>query len=297
MCHNVYKSISRDSPENYPLQENDLQFETVSGEVITSLGTVMLDLKVGNRIFSQKIIVADIPQTGILGIDFFDKYKAQIDFQKQIMKIEGKSFTLITETRKFCCRVSLVDQTYIPPNSEILTFGKMKFRGDWFPEGQVEPLGTFQYKNCPVLMGRTLVKTRVNKIPIKFINLSDEPCVLPGGMGVGLIQPVKLCQPVDTDNNQNSDPLLQKLIDETCVNLDESQSIQVENLLDTYSDVFMSENGSLGRTDILQHEIDTGDIPPIKLRPYRLPIFKRQEIDRQVDEMLKQRVISPSSSP
>lgn len=43
-------------------------------------------------------------------------------------------------------------------------------------------------------------------------------------MGVGLIQPVKLCQPVDTDNNQNRDPLLQKLIDETCVNLDESQS-------------------------------------------------------------------------
>ena len=58
---------------------------------------------------------------------------------------------------------------------------------------------------------------------------------------------------------------------------------------------FFSENGSLGRTDILQHEIDTGDIPPIKLRPYRLPIFKRKEVDRQVDEMLKQGVISPSS--
>ena len=67
----MYKSISRDNPEKYPLQENNLQFETVSGEVIDSLGTVMLDLKVGNHIFSQKIIVADIPQTGILGIHFF----------------------------------------------------------------------------------------------------------------------------------------------------------------------------------------------------------------------------------
>lgn len=60
------------------------------------------------------------------------------------------------------------------------------------------------------------------------------------------------------------------LIDETCVNLDECQSIQVENLLDTYSDVVMSENGCLGTTDILQHENDTGDTPPIKRRPYLL---------------------------
>lgn len=67
----MYKSISRDNPEKYPLQESHVQFETVSGEVITSLGTVMLDLKVGNHIFSQKTIVADIPQTVMLGIDFF----------------------------------------------------------------------------------------------------------------------------------------------------------------------------------------------------------------------------------
>ncbi|CAG2254318.1 unnamed protein product [Mytilus edulis] len=55
-----------------------------------------------------------------------------------------------------------------------------------------------------------------------------------------------------------------------------------------YSDIFLDKGGKLGRTDILQHVIDTGDSPPIKLRPYRLPIHKRDEIDRQVQDMLKQ---------
>ncbi|VDH99001.1 Hypothetical predicted protein [Mytilus galloprovincialis] len=42
---------------------------------------------------------------------------------------------------------------------------------------------------------------------------------------------------------------------------------------------------------------NTGDSSPIKLRPYRLPIHKRDDVDRQVQNMLKQGLISPSNNP
>lgn len=45
------------------------------------------------------------------------------------------------------------------------------------------------------------------------------------------------------------------------------------------------------------HNIDTGDSPPIRQYPRRLPYHYRDEVDKQVKDMLSQRVIQPSISP
>ena len=59
----------------------------------------------------------------------------------------------------------------------------------------------------------------------------------------------------------------------------------------------MQSNGQLGQTHIVQHEIKTGDTNPIKLPPRRIPIFKRQTVDQEIDKMLEQGIIEPSDSP
>lgn len=41
----------------------------------------------------------------------------------------------------------------------------------------------------------------------------------------------------------------------------------------------------MGRTNLVQHSIDTGDAKPIKARPYRLPRKMTQELVKQVDDM------------
>ncbi|CAG2210223.1 unnamed protein product [Mytilus edulis] len=284
----MYSSITEGKPGLYPLSKNNLQFETVSGEIITSLGTISVDIKVGVHVFTQQVVVADIPESGILGVDFLDKFGAQMDFKKKTIYIDGNAFHLSSDTRKLCCKVSLSKDTYIPPNSEIITTGKIRFRGDWFPEGQIEPLGSLLRQNYSVLMARTLVNTVGNCVPIRLMNISDEPCTIPRGMGVGLVHTVQICQQLNRSSDTPRDPLLQSLLEEACVDLDDEQKQKVEKLLDKYSDIFLDKGGKLGRTDILQHVIDTGDSPPIKLRPYRLPIHKRDEIDRQVQDMLKQ---------
>jgi hypothetical protein len=43
--------------------------------------------------------------------------------------------------------------------------------------------------------------------------------------------------------------------------------------------------------------IDTGDHDPIKNRPYRVPVNKRQIIDKAVKEMLDAKIIERSQSP
>jgi hypothetical protein len=64
-----------------------------------------------------------------------------------------------------------------------------------------------------------------------------------------------------------------------------------------YQDIFVGENGQLGRTGLTTHKIDTGNAKPIKLPARRVPLAKKQTIEDEVDKMLEQGVIEPSDSP
>ena len=72
-----------------------------------------------------------------------------------------------------------------------------------------------------------------------------------------------------------------------------SQREQLQSLLEEYHDVL---RGTPGRTDMAEHVIDTGDSRPIRLHPYRVPHAYRDEVDRQVTEMLEEGVVEPSTS-
>ncbi|XP_047991472.1 uncharacterized protein LOC125230377 [Leguminivora glycinivorella] len=56
------------------------------------------------------------------------------------------------------------------------------------------------------------------------------------------------------------------------------------------------EKKGLGRTHLLTHKIDTGDSPPIKQRYYPISPHRLIELNRQLDEMLEQDVVEPSTS-
>ena len=52
-----------------------------------------------------------------------------------------------------------------------------------------------------------------------------------------------------------------------------------------------------GRTDLCTLKIDTGDAPPIALRPYRPPDKMREGVRQEIDRMLEMGVAEPSHSP
>ena len=62
-----------------------------------------------------------------------------------------------------------------------------------------------------------------------------------------------------------------------------------------FSDVFIDEH--LGHTNILTHEINTGNSTPIKQHPRRIHLAHREESERQITEMLEKGIIRESTSP
>ena len=63
------------------------------------------------------------------------------------------------------------------------------------------------------------------------------------------------------------------------------------------SDVFSTEEYKLGKSKLEPCYIDTGNAKPVKQRPRRLPLEKRQLVEEQIKEMEKAGVIRVSNSP
>ena len=91
-------------------------------------------------------------------------------------------------------------------------------------------------------------------------------------------------------------------LDSVPVDLDNSALSSVEQsrlreLLQDYRDIFAIHPDELGRTNIVQHHIETGDHPPIRSRPYRVPYAQKETIEKHIEDMLHRNVIQPSVSP
>ena len=64
-----------------------------------------------------------------------------------------------------------------------------------------------------------------------------------------------------------------------------------------YGDVFADNSGDLGKTDEIQHTIDTRNAPPIRQLAYCIPVTQQEEVRKLLQEILEKNVIQPSRNP
>lgn len=90
---------------------------------------------------------------------------------------------------------------------------------------------------------------------------------------------------------------VQELWKRSCEGLDDHQRQELKKLLDDNVDLYAANDEDCTRTRLVQHSIDTRSSPPIRLRPHRLPLAKRQVAEEKIREMAAAGVIEPSDSP
>ena len=90
---------------------------------------------------------------------------------------------------------------------------------------------------------------------------------------------------------------LQELLGRSTEYLTDSETEGLKELLYNYQHVFSLSDGDLGTTRMVQHRIETGNAPPIRQQPRRTSPWKRDEIERQVTDLLHLGKAKESSSP
>ncbi|CAC5366890.1 unnamed protein product [Mytilus coruscus] len=71
---------------------------------------------------------------------------------------------------------------------------------------------------------------------------------------------------------------------------------RVLQMLNCNRDIFAVKDTELGQTYTVKMRIDTGDHPPVKLKPYRTPLHKREIADKAIIDMLEANIIRRSNS-
>lgn len=79
--------------------------------------------------------------------------------------------------------------------------------------------------------------------------------------------------------------------------LEDAEKGNVINLIANSQDRFHIPGEQLTATHVLRHQIPTTDDRPINTRQYRFPQLHKEEINRQVEELLTGGIVKPSHSP
>ena len=145
-------------------------------------------------------------------------------------------------------------------------------------------------------------------VPIQLLNPTNQAVRISRHSNLRTFSPtgedllaITLSDPPSPDLETTSDaPLPQNPhipFDHSNTTLSPVEQEKLHTLLLQHKDIFAPTASQLGRTNIAQHTIDTGEVPPIRLRPYRTSPTQRVEIDKQITDMLSQNIIQESVSP
>ena len=131
---------------------------------------------------------------------------------------------------------------------------------------------------------------------MRVVNVCDKARDIKKGEVLGTCAPVNYINlNLQTIITESSDTLINEIIQSA--ELNPEQRSAAERLLMEFKDLFSKTSGDVGRTKDTQHRIDTGNHPPIKQHPRRLPFAKQEEVSKLLTEMEQNDIIEPSTSP
>lgn len=271
--------------------------QTVTGDKIPINGKVNIKIRFGNTYYDHTVFVAEISDIFILGLDFLKKYNFVLDFKNNSLHSTSEDVTLfqvgtgdITSCRQITAKMDLT----IPARTEVFLVGSADEHDNF-------RLGLTEFPDCTnfpkgVMVASTLVDLSQESIPVRVLNISDKPKVIRKGEVLATCAPVTCIEKSSSlRSNEPPENLRKELLEAT--ELNDEQKGTAGKVIEEFTDLFSHTSEDFGRTSVTQHRINTGNHPPIKQNPRRLPFAKVEEVKDLLKDMQNKDVIEPSFSP
>jgi hypothetical protein len=195
-------------------------------------------------------------------------------------------------------RVIVFETVRLQRNSEQIVLAELEEDPGGYRTGIIDLDMT---KETPIMVARTLVDAG-RPIPIRAVNLSDNRVTLQKGLHIGRYHPVLRVvrceeEPPKPSKGKAKETSVEELFLEGWKHLTDEQIKKAKAFIRTESDAFATADEPTGRTNIVQHQINTSNVKPIRQPPRRLPLAKHQEVTQMVDKIKNEGIIEDSSSP
>ena len=139
--------------------------------------------------------------------------------------------------------------------------------------------------------------TSRNAFPISICNNTNKTILLRRGCVVGKISPLSSEEISEVSQSPSSNSSHPNNIDLSELQCNPDFKEHITSIILNNAEIFAKSDSDLGCTDLVTLKIDTNNHPPIKLRPYRTPLHKREEVGKAIDDMLQANIIKRSMSP
>ena len=286
----------------------------VGGTPLRVSGIAKLQLELGGQQYPVEMVVTDLRTEGILGLDFLETNQCALDLPHSIMRLKGNDQPIPlhrtgNKTRQTeNVSVVLPNDISIPGCAEIEIGAVIQGEvagGTMMVERRVLP------QKPSILLAASIVDIREDTtnplVPVRLLNLSPDSVTVHKGTRVASASAVENHSIVVASVNSN--PSLQcdvpnhkrqqlwQAVESAAEKLTRTEQEQLYAVLLDYADVFADDAGDLGKTDKLQHTINTGGALPIRQTARRLPAAQREEVRKLLREMEEKKIIRPSRSP
>jgi hypothetical protein len=271
--------------KNVPIRPCHTVFKGIAGKFKT-IGRVQISWAAENFNGTDDFSVASelpLDADGILGATFIDKYKS-------IINNENLTFTLKLKELEICLPL-LTKRNFeitLPPRSE--SFHKCMVCEE-------DESVIISEEVCEgVFAAGALVRPIAGQVWVKFLNTRESSVVIRN------YNPrILMASEFEIKSFEKKDVLperVKKLIDMVDLSgMTSEEKDSVRAICAKYSDVFYMENDPMTSTHIYRQSIRLKpNANPIYVKPYRIPHSQRQEIEKQVNQMLKDDIIEESRS-
>ena len=267
---------------------------SVEGRALECLGKARLTVTLGTRVVEWGFIVAEIgDDEGILGNDFAMAHELTVRPCEGAVYLPDLAGTgkghmgerlpctiqVVTEVRAVAeetLAVQAVGSATLAPHtvSQVRAIVPTpRARGTVMVDPGPGPLGL-----CPV---RGIVEVEQDS-NIWLANTGLQPIQIDKDEVVAMAECV-LAEPGASAGNDRDRDEVNGLVERASTHLTSEECRQLQTAMAARKHLFAKGKGDLGRTDIVQHQIHTGDQPAIKQRVRRYPAARREE-ERQLVE-------------
>lgn len=270
-----------------PIHKERIVINGIGGKVFSE-GFVYLKLNYGKNIFEHKFYVFEtLPckTDGILGQDFLIKFRAKLDFELSSLHLFSR------RNDEVALKVDYFeDKTNIyltaPARSETIHYIDSTLTDDSVVSTQELCEGVY--------IASMVVKPKNGKIPIKIHWVTDVNLKY-FNIHTSKFDEYDVC---NFDRPVINADRVKKLL--SSLKLDEMDDIErksIQDICSKFPDIFFIEGDKLGTTSLYEQTIELKPhSTPVYVKPYRLPHAQKEEIDRQIQGMLKEGIIEEARS-
>lgn len=296
ITEDVYRSIL---PEHRPVLERaKKQFTTADGRKLKVIGTAKMLLSFPEFQVIFRVFVADV-KSNLLGQDFISKFHCQWDYCFNVCHLKADADGVL---RGYS--IVSVEDNVVPAHHESVLKATFNSSVDT-SDGILLPLKTFVL-NHGLAVAREVVKSTCgeNHIYVRVFNPCDRDVYVQKRTEIAVFDPVENVSTVEIpevysvmSGGADIPEHLEQVYKEACENLTEEQAAKFKDFLLARVDAFADPNKLVERATIGEHRIKLKEEIPFKEAVRRVPIFKREIMDKEIKKLEEQGLIEKSNSP